>query len=66
MTDAVSYELLKGATVDYTTDLIRAAFEVADGQQLDVFVRSQQSFFCVNDPFYAVSMLSHIARVCFS
>ncbi|DBA71444.1 hypothetical protein WJX79_004208 [Trebouxia sp. C0005] len=28
VTDAVSYELLKGATVDYTTDLIRASFEV--------------------------------------
>ena len=30
MTDAVSYELLKGATVDYTTDLIRASFEVCN------------------------------------
>lgn len=28
VTDSVSYELLKGATVDYTTDLIRASFEV--------------------------------------
>ena len=28
VTDTVSYELLKGATVDYTTDLIRASFEV--------------------------------------
>lgn len=28
VTDAVSYELLKGATLDYTTDLIRASFEV--------------------------------------
>ena len=29
VTDNVSYELLKGATVDYTTDLIRASFEVS-------------------------------------
>lgn len=28
VTDTVSYELLKGAVVDYTTDLIRASFEV--------------------------------------
>lgn len=28
VTDGVSYELLKGAVVDYTTDLIRASFEV--------------------------------------
>lgn len=28
VTDSVSYELLKGSVVDYTTDLIRASFEV--------------------------------------
>lgn len=28
VTDTVSYELLKGAVVDYKTDLIRASFEV--------------------------------------
>ncbi|KAL3148038.1 hypothetical protein ABBQ38_014328 [Trebouxia sp. C0009 RCD-2024] len=28
VTDTVSYELLRGAVVDYTTDLIRASFEV--------------------------------------
>ena len=33
VTDTVSYELLKGSTVDYTTDLIRSAFEVGLGSQ---------------------------------
>lgn len=28
VTDSVSYELLKGSVIDYTTDLIRASFEV--------------------------------------
>lgn len=27
--DPVSYEFVKGATVDYTTDIIRSAFEVS-------------------------------------
>ena len=26
--DPVSYEFVRGATVDYTTDIIRSAFEV--------------------------------------
>ena len=34
VTDTVSYELLKGSTVDYTTDLIRSAFEVGLGSQV--------------------------------
>ncbi len=33
VTDTVSYELLKGSTVDYTTDLIRSAFEVGLASQ---------------------------------
>ena len=34
VTDTVSYELLKGAVVDYTTDLIRASFEVSSATHL--------------------------------
>ena len=42
VTDTVSYELLKGSTVDYTTDLIRSAFEV--GLRLQCHSSALRSF----------------------
>lgn len=62
VTDNVSYELLKGSKVDFTTDLIRSSFEVSafcmhsvalphhHTQSIIIFLQHVDSLFAVMHP----------------